>query len=181
MSTPLLTRLKSSILTLWAQLDVEKRCLSLGSCRRLLEELKELLEVQVPVGYVSSIKPLGEAVEMLEATTSSKASLSLIDVTSLATLFNQSVALLVSPLPPSTIYDPSRPSLPSEIISLIFHQLAAEEECATSPPAASSPRASSLSPEKPSTTRCISPSRLKSATSVATPFPFPIACDEVPT
>ncbi|ORY77215.1 hypothetical protein BCR35DRAFT_305499 [Leucosporidium creatinivorum] len=126
MTATLAARLQKAILTLWTQLDIENGCLPSRSCSWLLGELEELQETHVPAGYASSAFPLGEAVQMLQATHSSPtASLSLLEVTSLTTLLNQAVALLASPSPPSTAHDSSRPTLPSEIISLILHQLAA--------------------------------------------------------
>ncbi|ORY77201.1 hypothetical protein BCR35DRAFT_325556 [Leucosporidium creatinivorum] len=128
MTTALATRLQKGLATLWTQLDVEKDCLPSKSCRWLLEELRELRAISVPAGYASSSRPLVEAIDMLQPSSSSPTfTLSLASTTSIAALLTSAVALLAAPLPPSTIYDPSRPTLPSEIISLILHQLAAAE------------------------------------------------------
>ncbi|ORY77197.1 hypothetical protein BCR35DRAFT_325553 [Leucosporidium creatinivorum] len=128
MTTSVAARLKGAILTLWTQLDVEKGCLPPKSCRWLLEELKELQELRLPAGYASSSRSLAEAIDILQATLSSTADpLPLADAAALSSLLTSAVTVLASPLPPSTTYDPSRPTLPSEIISLILHRLAAAE------------------------------------------------------
>ncbi|ORY77219.1 hypothetical protein BCR35DRAFT_353191 [Leucosporidium creatinivorum] len=125
MTTALAARLQKVLVSLWAQLDVEKGCLPSKSCRWLLDELKELQELRVPASYASSAFPLAEAVNMLQATPASPiASLPLASATYLAALLAQALNCLAAPLPPSTACDPLRPTLPSEIISLILHQLA---------------------------------------------------------
>jgi hypothetical protein len=103
---------------------------------------------------------------MLQTTVSSPPnSFPVPDATSLGALFAQALNLLVAPLPAPTVYDPSRPTLPSEIISLILHQLL-EDDTTSAPPAASFRRASSPSPEKLSTTRCTSRSTSRDSTIV---------------
>ncbi|ORY77222.1 hypothetical protein BCR35DRAFT_353193 [Leucosporidium creatinivorum] len=125
MSTTLLPRLRGALVSLWAQLDLQQGSLPSKSCRWLLEELKELKEMPVPPGYASSFHPLVEAIEKLQSTSTS--SLPLIQVTYIANLLTSTITLLTAPFPPFTILDSSRPTLPSEIIFLILHQLAAQK------------------------------------------------------
>ncbi|ORY77203.1 hypothetical protein BCR35DRAFT_305472 [Leucosporidium creatinivorum] len=134
MNTAIATRLKGALSMLWAQLDVEKDCLPSKSCRWLLEELRELQEIPVPAGYASSALSLAAAAEALQATLYSPiASLSLADAATLSSLLTSAVTILTAPLPPSSANDPSQPTLPSEVISLIFHQLAAEKDTSDLP------------------------------------------------
>ncbi|ORY77241.1 hypothetical protein BCR35DRAFT_305537, partial [Leucosporidium creatinivorum] len=128
MSDALVARLKVALSTLWAHFDVEKSCLPKGSCIWLLGDLKDMQDMPVRAGYASSSRVLTEAVEMVEGIPFLRiASLSLTQVTALTVLLTQAITLLASPLPPATVHDPSRPTLPSEIISIILQQLAVDE------------------------------------------------------